>query len=167
MSLGEHRAAMINRRGPTQDWAAGEGGEGFLEEIVSTRRLRGEWVGVTSWRGLVQQIAWAEITERLDWKNESASIIEAPPTFSIWLHQQAIFQQIFPKTLLPQGYFWLLFLMLFLTPTFTRNYLIGPSFPLMSKLPFSPYFKCQELKFHFPPAFDNFLIFRHSVRGYF
>lgn len=39
--FGEHCGAVLNHCGPTQDRAAGEGREGFREEITSRERLRG------------------------------------------------------------------------------------------------------------------------------
>lgn len=39
--FGKHCGALINHSDPTQDWAVGEGREGFLEEMMSTQRLRG------------------------------------------------------------------------------------------------------------------------------
>ena len=39
--FGEHYGAVLNHCGPTQDRAAGEDREGFLEEITSRKRLGG------------------------------------------------------------------------------------------------------------------------------
>lgn len=40
---------------------------------------------------------------------------------------------------------------------------MGSPFPHMQKSPSLFHFKFGEFKFHFSPAFNNFVIFRHSV----